>query len=72
MKSRLHAAKTVSTRVQTRFYYKPRPDAVKNNFPTLLVAILNETRLDAANKILKMRLDAILYKTHLNAIKKNS
>ena len=59
MKSRLHAAKTVSTRVQTRFCYEPRPDAVKDNFPT---------RLDAAKKILKMRLDAVLYKTHLNAI----
>ena len=37
-----------------------------------LAANLYETRLDAGKKILKMRLDVILYKRYLNAIKKHS
>ena len=51
---------TEDSRVQTRFCYKLRPDAVKNNFATRLAANLCETRLDAGKKILKMRPDVIL------------
>ena len=63
---------TQDNRAQTRFCYKLRPDAVKINFETHLAANLYETRLDAGKKILKMRLDVILYKRYLNAIKKHS
>jgi hypothetical protein len=54
---------TQNLRVQTRFIYKSRVDAIKKDFKTRLNAVLYVTRLDALRKIFWPRLDAVLSQT---------